>query len=77
MLIFASNIVLKQTMISFLNQPWPWFISGPLIAFVMFLLLWAGGTFGVSSNLRTLCTIAGAGKIASFFQFDWKKKYGI
>lgn len=53
-------------------QPWPWYVSGPLIALTMALLLWVGKTFGMSSNLRTLCTIMGGGKIAGFFRFDWK-----
>lgn len=53
-------------------QPWPWYVSGPLIALVMFLLLFTGKTFGMSSNLRTMCSIGGAGKIADFFKFDWK-----
>jgi len=52
--------------------PWPWYISGPLIAFVMFLLLMVGKSFGMSSNLRTLCTICGAGNTSDFFKFDWK-----
>jgi len=53
-------------------QPWPWFVSGPLIATVLLLLLFFGKTFGMSSNLRTLCTISGAGKHAAFFKFDWR-----
>lgn len=31
-----------------------------------------GKNFGMSSNLRTLCTICGAGKNTDFFKFDWK-----
>jgi len=53
-------------------QPWPWYVSGPLIALVMFLLIYFGKTFGMSSNLKTLCTIGGAGKYSDFFRFDWK-----
>ncbi|KAB1069125.1 YeeE/YedE family protein [Tamlana haliotis] len=53
-------------------NPWPWYISGPLIAIVMALLLYFGKTFGMSSNLRTLCAIGGAGKFADFFKFNWK-----
>lgn len=53
-------------------EPWPWYVSGPSIALVMFLLLMMGKRFGMSSNLRTLCTICGAGKRTSFFQYDWK-----
>ena len=38
----------------------------------MLLLIYFGRTFGMSSNLRTLCTIGGAGKYSDFFRFDWK-----
>ena len=38
----------------------------------MLLLVYFGKTFGMSSNLRTLCAIGGAGKYADFFRFDWK-----
>lgn len=38
----------------------------------MITLIYFGKTFGMSSNLRTLCTIGGAGKYASFFKQDWK-----
>lgn len=61
-------------MIDFLSQPWHWSASGIGIVFVMFLLLWFGGNFGASSNLRTLCAIGGAGKNVSFFDFDWKEQ---
>lgn len=53
-------------------QPWPWYIAGPLIALIMFLLIFTGKHFGMSSNLRTICTICGAGKTSDFFAFDWK-----
>lgn len=58
----------------YILQPWPWYVSGPLIALVMFLLLYFGRTFGMSSNLRTLCSIGGAGKNVEFFKFDWKSQ---
>ena len=58
----------------FILQPWPWYISGPCIALTMFLLLYFGRTFGMSSNLRTLCAIGGAGKRVEFFKFDWKSQ---
>ena len=53
-------------------QPWPWYVSGALIALIMFIMLFFGKSFGFSSNLRTLCTMCGADKYAPFFQFDWK-----
>lgn len=56
----------------FLLKPWPWYVSGPLIAFTLFLLLMVGKRFGMSSNLRTICAIGGAGKKTTFFNFDWK-----
>lgn len=61
-------------MIELIQGPWPWYVSGPLITLVMFLLLWVGGEFGVSSTLRTMCTIGGAGRKNSFFDFDWKSQ---
>ena len=59
-------------MLSLLQGPWHWSVSGLLIAGVMFALLYAGKQFGVSSNLRTLCTLAGAGRFSDFFRFDWR-----
>jgi len=59
-------------MLELLKQPWPWWTSGASIAFIMVLLLYFGKSFGVSANLRTICTIAGAGKRVKFFDFDWK-----
>lgn len=55
----------------YLLQPWPWYVSGPLIGLVMLVLVYFGKTFGMSSNLSTLCSMAGAGKYADFFKFDW------
>ena len=59
---------------SIILQPWPWYISGALIAIIMLFLLLFGKSFGFSSNLRTLCTICGAGKYAPFFEFNWKSQ---
>jgi len=56
----------------FINQPWPWYLSGVAIALIMLLLQLSGKKFGMSSNLRTICSICGAGNQAQFFRFDWK-----
>ena len=61
-------------MLDFLSQPWPWYVSGFMIALVMLLLLLSGGEFGVSGNLRTLCSISGASRFSDFFRFDWKSQ---
>ncbi len=63
-----------ELLLEWIKQPWPWYVSGPLIAFVMLALTYFGKEFGMSSNLRTLCTIGGAGKLSDFFKFDWKNE---
>jgi len=55
-------------------QPWPWYVSGALIALVMWIMLYFGKSFGFSSNLRTICTMCGADKVAPFFKFNWKEQ---
>lgn len=55
-----------------LSGTWPWYVAGPIIALTMFLLLYFGKEFGVSSNLRTMCTIGGAGRYNDFFRINWK-----
>lgn len=52
--------------------PWPWYVSGFLIALTMFILLYVSKNYGISSNLRTKCTICGADKTCDFFCFGWK-----
>lgn len=55
-----------------ITAPWPWYIAGPMIAMIMFFMLLFGKEFGFSSNLRTMCSISGAGKFSDFFRFNWK-----
>ncbi|MBU3822926.1 YeeE/YedE family protein [Flavobacteriaceae bacterium XHP0103] len=59
---------------SFILNPWPWYVSGPLIALVMAMLIYFGKTFGMSSNLKTMCTALGADKFSDFFKFNWKEQ---
>src|SRR5690554_6785581 len=61
-------------MLDFILQPWPWWFSGLILAGIMFSLLFFGNSFGFSANLRTICSIGGAGKKVKFFDFDWKKQ---
>jgi uncharacterized membrane protein YedE/YeeE len=60
-------------MIEFIMQPWPWYVAGPGITFVVFLLYYFGKKFGVSSNFETMCSMAGAGKYSDYFKADWKQ----
>lgn len=55
-----------------LYQTWPWYISGFGIGMILLVLIYFGKTFGMSSNLRSMCSIAGAGKFVPFFNFDWR-----
>jgi uncharacterized membrane protein YedE/YeeE len=57
----------------FISQPWAWYVAGPLIALSMFLMFYFGKRLGISSNLETLCSISGAGKLVDFFKFDWRE----
>ncbi|RQO74903.1 YeeE/YedE family protein [Pedobacter sp. KBW06] len=59
-------------MIDFIRQPWPWYFSGFMIVLIMLMLIFWGKSFGFSSNLRTICSMAGAGKKVKFFDFNWK-----
>lgn len=59
-------------MLEFISQPWHWSISGALIALSMFFLIYFGERFGVSSSLRHLCAIGGAGSKFEYFNYDWK-----
>lgn len=61
-------------MIDFIKQPWSWYFSGMMISLTMLLLLFFGKSFGFSSNLRTMCSMAGAGKKIKFFDFNWKNQ---
>lgn len=56
----------------FIAQPWPWFVAGPLLALVMFILLYFGHEFGISENFRLMCAAEGADKMNEFFKIDWK-----
>jgi len=61
-------------MTELIYNPWPWYVAGPLITMTMLMLLWVGKRFGVSSNLRTICAIGGAGALSDFFKFDWRSQ---
>ncbi len=57
-----------------LLQPWPWYISGPLIGLMVPTLLILGNkSFGISASLRHICAACIPTK-AKYFQYDWKKE---
>ncbi len=60
--------------IEWLQQPWPWYVAGPLIGLVVPVLLIIGNkTFGVSSSMRHICAACLPANI-SYFKYDWKKE---
>ena len=67
-----SGLFVQNKNMNWILEPWPWYVSGPLIALTMFLLIFMGRQFGMSSNLRTMCSTCGADRKADFFDFDWK-----
>jgi len=65
-------------MLEFIKQPWPWYVAGPSLTVVMFFLLYFGKSFGVSRNLQTICSVAGADKLADYFRIDTKaRRWGL
>lgn len=55
-----------------LTQPWPWYVSGPLIGLMVPTLLILGNkAFGISSSLRHICAACIPMNI-QFFKYNWK-----
>lgn len=61
-----------MNIIEFFSQPWHWSISGAMLVMVMFLLIYLGKKFGISTSFENLCTLAGAGKKYTFFDTNLK-----
>ena len=61
-------------MMSLIQQPWPWYVAGPLIGLIVpFLLLIDGKQFCISSSFRHILSISGI-KRPTYFSYDWKKE---
>ena len=56
-----------------INAPWPWYVAGPIIAFVSTMLAMFGKSFGISSSLRHICAACMPAEIP-FFSYNWKKE---
>jgi len=55
-----------------LRQPWHWAFSGVMIVVVMFLLVYFGKRFGVSSSFKAICSMVGGKKSCDYFDYDWR-----
>lgn len=59
--------------LAFLQQPWAWYVAGPLIGLtVPALLLLGDKKFGISANFRHACAMLPTN--VSFFQYNWRKE---
>jgi uncharacterized membrane protein YedE/YeeE len=55
-------------------EPWPWYVSGPLIGITIPLLLIVGNKLlGISSSLRHTCAAVAPANI-SFLKYNWKEE---
>ena len=57
-----------------MQQPWPWYVAGPLIGLTVPALLILGNkNFGISSSLRHICASCLPANIP-FFKYNWIKE---
>lgn len=63
-------------MLPSLMQPWPWYVSGPLIGLTIPLMLLIGGkNLGISSSFRHLCAaLLPKSGLAYLKGYDWRKE---
>ena len=63
-----------DTLVGWLSAPWPWYVAGPIIGFMVPLMLVIGNrSFGISSNFRHLCAMSPADSLKpEFFRYDWR-----
>jgi len=55
-----------------LMQPWPWYVTGPMLGTVaVALLLYNGRVLGVSASYRAICAAVAPARV-EFFRIDWR-----
>ena len=61
---------------AWITDPWPWYVSGPLMGLIVpLLLVLCGRTFGISKSLQHVCAATLPGRI-EYFAYDWKSDGG-
>ena len=56
-----------------INEPWPWYVAGPLIGlFIPLLLIIGNKSFGISSSFKHICAACMPVKDIEFFKYNWK-----
>jgi uncharacterized membrane protein YedE/YeeE len=63
-----------ESLLSFLEGPWPWFVAGPLIGLMVPLMLWIGSrSFGISQNLEHMVAMTQPSRVnVRFFKYNWR-----
>jgi uncharacterized membrane protein YedE/YeeE len=62
-------------MLEWMKEPWPWYVSGPLIGLMVpMLYIFSNKSFGISSSLKHICAACLPGNI-DFFKYEWKKEF--
>lgn len=57
-----------------ISQPWPWYVTGPILGLTVPLLLLLGNKkLGISSSLRHVCAACIPATIP-YFRYDWKRE---
>lgn len=57
-----------------LSEPWPWYLTGPIIGLTVPLVyLYAGRKWGISSTFRDLCA-ATLPRGLEYFRYSWRKE---
>lgn len=70
--IFVHSCTIMHSFFQLLSNPWPWYVSGPLIGLCVPVLLILGNKpLGISSTLKQFCAMCFPANI-EFFKFDWK-----
>jgi uncharacterized protein len=59
-------------MLHFLLEPWPWYVSGPLLGLMVPILLFVGNKhFGISGSLRHICAAISPAK-PEYLRYHWR-----
>ena len=66
-----------MSLIEFISQPWPWYVSGALIALNVFIMTFLGKKFGISGYYEAMCSYAGAGKVTDFFKREFNETWRL
>ena len=71
---YSNSLNTISQIMEVIQGTWHWAISGFLIGLIMLVLTYFGKTFGMSSNLRTICSMSFPKKKIEYFNFDWKEQ---